>query len=59
MRVDLKDDTNNKVVGTFKDEMHGLVITELHALSPKVYSVNHQTVDQEVHKSSTRVVSRH
>ena len=35
MRTDLKDDTNDKVVGKFKDAMHGLVMTEFLALNPQ------------------------
>ena len=42
LRPDLKDDTNKKVLGKFKDEMHGLIIKEFTALNPKVYSVIHE-----------------
>ena len=38
--VDLKDDTNKNVAGRFKDELGFLLITELLALSPKVYSMH-------------------
>ena len=37
-RPELKDDTNKKVIGKFKDECESLVITEFLALNPKVYS---------------------
>ncbi len=37
-RPELKDDTNKKVLGKFKDEVHSLIITEFLALNPKVYS---------------------
>jgi phosphatidylinositol kinase/protein kinase (PI-3 family) len=32
IRPDMKDETNNKVLGKFKDEMKSLVMTEFHVL---------------------------
>jgi hypothetical protein len=43
---DMKDNTNKKVLGKMKDEMHGLLITEFIALNPKVYSLKYQTLDK-------------
>ena len=43
IRSDLKDDTNKKKPGKFKDELNSLVMTEALALNPKIYSFNHQT----------------
>ena len=37
-RPELKDDTNKKVIGKFKDECESFVITEVLALNPKIYS---------------------
>ena len=44
-RQDMKDNTNKKVIGKFKDEMDGLIIKELLAMNPKVYSILHQHYD--------------
>ena len=41
-RPDLKDNTNKKLLGKFKDENNSLLITEFLALNPKVYSFNYQ-----------------
>ena len=41
-RPDLKDNTNKKVLGKFKDEKNSLLITEFLALNPKVYSFKYQ-----------------
>jgi len=46
IRPDMKDETNNKVLGKFKDEMKSLVMTEFISLNPKVYSIHHQTLDE-------------
>ena len=37
-----------------KGDTHGLVITDFLALNPKVYSFNHQTLDQEVENKITQ-----
>ena len=37
-RKTLQDNINKKVLGTFKDELNGKLLTEFLALSPKVYS---------------------
>ena len=42
MRPDLKDPTNDKALGKFKDENNSLLITEFLALNPKVYSFKYQ-----------------
>ena len=46
IRTDLKDNSNKKVLGKFKDELNTLIMTEFIALNPKVYSINHQTLDE-------------
>ena len=46
IRTELKDNTNKKVLGKFKDEMNTLIMTEFIALNPKVYSINHQTLNE-------------
>jgi hypothetical protein len=43
IRPDLKDNTNEKIPGKFKDEMNSLLIKEVVALNPKVYSIIHQS----------------
>ncbi len=45
-RGDLKDDTNKKVVGKFKDEMQPKPIKEFVSLNPKVYSYKKSTLDE-------------
>ena len=47
LRPDLKDNTNKKVIGKYKDEMNSLLIAEFIALNPKVYSVIYQTIDDD------------
>ena len=42
-RGDLKDDTNKKVLGKFKDEMQSKPIKEFVSLNPKVYSYKKRT----------------
>ena len=41
VRPDLKDATNKKVLGKFKDELNSLVMTEFLTLNPKVYSIKY------------------
>ena len=43
---ELKDNTNKKVLGKFKDEINSLKMKEFIALNPKVYSVLHQSLDE-------------
>jgi hypothetical protein len=43
IRPEIKDNTNKKVIGKFKDEANGLIIKDVLALNPKVYSFNCQT----------------
>ena len=40
-RPELKDDSNQKVLGKFKDELNSLIMTEFLALNPKVYSIKY------------------
>ena len=42
----LRDDANKKKIGVFKDDTNGLVIKNVLALNPKVYSFNYQTIDE-------------
>ena len=46
LRPDLKDNTNKKVLGKFKDELHSVPMREFIALNPKVYSMNHLSRDK-------------
>ena len=39
------DDENKKDLGKFKDEFNSLLLKEWLALNPKVYSINHQTLE--------------
>ena len=41
----MKDNGNKKVLGRFKDELNTLAMREFISLNPKVYSINHQTLD--------------
>ena len=50
LRDDLKDDTNKKVLGKFKDEMHSLPIKEWIGLNPKVYSIIHCHRNKDTNK---------
>ena len=54
-RPDLKDNTNKKVLGKFKDENNSLLITEFLALNPKVYSFKyqHELANNEVKSKKT------
>ena len=47
LRPDLKDNTNKKVLGKFKDEMNSLIIKELIALNPKVHSMKHDPIKED------------
>ena len=38
----MKDNTNKKVLGNFKDAMNTRLTTEFLAINPKVYSIMHQ-----------------
>ena len=53
LRPDLKDNTNKKVLGKFKDEMRSLMIKELIALNPKVHSMKHDPIKDEEGKIIT------
>ena len=41
IRPDMKDNTNKKKIGKFKDELNTLVIKDVLALNPKIYSFNY------------------
>ena len=45
-REDMRDRTNAEVLGKFKDEKNGLLIKEVLAVNPKVYSLIHQNYDE-------------
>ena len=47
LRPDLRDDENKKALGKFKDEFNSLLLKEWLALNPKVYSINHQTLNEQ------------
>ena len=53
LRPDLKDDTNDKVLGKFKDEMHSYPIKEWIGLNPKVYSNIHKNKAKEWENKKT------
>ena len=54
-RDDLRDDTNNKKLGKFKDECHSLLITEFLALNPKVYSFKYYDKINDTNLQNKRV----
>ena len=56
--VELKDNTNKKTIGKFKDEMHTLVIKNFLALNPKIYMHNHQALnnDNEIFIETSKVL---
>ena len=54
LKPDLKDDTNKKVLGKFKDEMNSLLIKEFISLNPKVYSIIHQEYNKETQEKYWR-----
>jgi hypothetical protein len=47
VRPDMKDNTNKKVIGKFKDEMNSLLNKEMTSLNPKVYSIIHQHIKEK------------
>jgi hypothetical protein len=47
VRADMRDNTNKKVLGKFKDEMSSLLLKQFTGLNPKVYSMIHQHKDEE------------
>ena len=49
LRDDMKDNTNKKVLGKFKDENNSLPVPEFLALSPKVYTMIHHHFDKDKH----------
>ena len=57
-REDLKDNSNKKVLGKFKDEKNSLIIKEFISLNPKVYSVNHLEKNQTINKKVLKGVSK-
>ena len=60
-RPELKDDTNIKALGKFKDEMYSLIMTEFLALNPKVYSIKYyDTLEntEEINKKTLKGVSK-
>ena len=58
LREDLKDNTNKKVLGKFKDEMNSLIIKEFISLNPKVYSINHLEKNEIINKKVLKGVSK-
>ncbi len=58
VRDDLRDDTNKKVLGCFKDECNSNIITEFIALNPKVYSFKYICDDVEKNKKTLKGVSK-
>jgi len=57
-REDLKDNTNKKVLGKFKDEMNSLIVKEFISLNPKVYSINHLEKNEIINKKVLKGVSK-
>ncbi|MFM7983816.1 MAG: hypothetical protein ACKPKO_31275, partial [Candidatus Fonsibacter sp.] len=52
------DTTNKKVLGKFKDEIHGLVMTEFIGLNPKCYSFNHINNEKCSNKKKLKGISK-
>jgi hypothetical protein len=51
VRDDMKDNTNKKVLGKFKDELNSCIMTEFLALNPKVYSYNYLDENETIKNS--------
>ena len=58
LRPDLKDDTNKKVLGKFKDEINSLIIKEFISLNPKVYSINYLKYNEIINKKTLKGISK-
>ena len=54
----MKDNTNKKVLGKFKDEMNSLIVKEFISLNPKVYSINHLEKNEIINKKVLKGVSK-
>jgi hypothetical protein len=57
-REELKDDTNKKVYGKFKDELNSIPMSEFIALNPKVYSIKYKSNNEMVNKKTLKGVSK-
>ena len=56
-RRHLKDDANDGVLGKFKDEMSGKIMTEMLALNPKVYSYKYLGfVDEDTEEGKKKFI---
>ena len=55
---DLKDDTNKKVLGKFKDELNSLPMKEFISLISKVYSFNYLSENELITKKTLKGVSK-
>ncbi len=47
LREEMKDPENEQVLGKFKDELHGQVMTEFIALNPKCYAFRYEKLNLE------------
>ena len=54
----LHDKINKKVLGKFKDEMNGKIITKFISLRPKMYSISVQTPKEEKKNKKAKGVPR-
>ena len=52
-RKEIHSDENKKVLGMFKDELHGLIMIQFIGLTPKIYSYNYLTLTGEVINKKT------
>ena len=52
-RKEIHSDENKKILGMFKDELHGLIMIEFIGLTPKIYSYNYLTLTGEVINKKT------